>query len=364
MKAVVKKIVLVCVFLQVLAGAKLLAQDVHFSQYNETPVNVNPALCAVAYDMRVVANYKSQWKSVATPYKTFGASGEFAMKHKKLNKRSYMTTGLNIYNDVAGAGNFNSLHIGLILGTVIKSGQFGKISMALTGAFDQRTVSGYKFSWDSQYNGYRYDPNLQGEQIPNNKFIYGDFGGGFNYHYAKSERYISAADGHRFDIGVSAFHVNVPFYSFYGNTGEQLHMKYVHHANFVFALPSIQSNIIPSYVISMQGAQMEVLVGLMFRYVLADPSVHSGTVKPVALSMGAMYRYKDAFSPQVLFEYDKYALGLSYDLNLSQLTPFSKTLGSLEICLRYNWNPGYGLGVGNTTGPRPTPGKGGTSTGF
>jgi hypothetical protein len=92
--------------------------------------------------------------------------------------------------------------------------------------------------------------------------------------------------------------------------------------------------------------------------------VHSNTVKPVAFSLGAMYRFKDAFSPQVLFEYDKYAVGVSYDLNLSQLTPFSKTLGSLEVCLRYNWNPGYGVGVGNTTGPRATPGKGGTSTGF
>lgn len=359
-----KRIVLICLFLQTLFVGKLLAQDVHFSQYNETPVLVNPALCGVAYDLRAIINYKSQWKSVAVPYKSFGASAEFALKHKKLNRRSYWTTGFNAYNDVSGDANFSSLHMGLILGVVLKSGKNGKFSMALTGAFDQRTISGYKLTWDSQYNGYKYDPYLQGEQIPNNKFIYGDFGGGFNYHYAKSERYISAADGHRFDIGLSAFHVNVPFYSFYGNTGEQLHMKYVHNANFVFALPSLQSNIIPSYVITMQGAQMEVIAGVMFRYLLHDPSVHSSTIKPMALSLGGFYRFRDAFSPQVLFEYDKYAMGVSYDLNLSGLTPFSKTRGGLEICLRYNWNPAYGLGIGNTTGPRPTPGKTQSSTGF
>jgi len=364
MKATVKKIVLVCIFLQLFAGTKILAQDIHFSQFNEMPVNLNPALCGVAYDMRIIANYKTQWKSVASPYKTFGATGEFAFKHKKLNRKSYWTTGFNVYNDVAGDGNFSSLHIGLMLGTVIKSGQNGKFSMALTGAFNQKSINNGKLTWDSQYNGYKYDANLLGEQLPDNRFIYGDFGAGFNYHYAKSERYISASDGHRFDIGFSAFHVNVPFYSFYGNTGEQLHIKFVQHASFVFALPQIQSNIIPSYVIMMQGTQTEIMGGVMFRYVIADGSVHSSTVKPVALSLGGFYRSRDAFSPQVLFEYDKYAMGVSYDLNLSGLTPFSKTRGSLEVMLRYNWNPGYGLGVGNTIGPRPTPGKGGTSTGF
>lgn len=365
MKAAVRKIVLVCVFLQLTAAVNLFGQDIHFSQYGDAPVYLNPALCAVSYDMRFIANYKSQWKSVATPYKTFGASGEFAMKHKKLNRKSYWTTGFNAFNDISGAGNFNSLHIGVMLGTVIKSGQFGKFSMALSGAFDQRSVNYSKLSWDSQYNGYKYDPYLLGEVVPTNKFIYGDFGGGLNYHFAKSERYISAADGHRFDIGLAAYHVNVPFYSFYGNTGENLKMRYVHYSNFTFALPGIQSNITPAYVVMLQGTHVEIIGSLMFRYVIADASVHSGTIKPVAISLGAAYRMRDAFSPQVLFEYDKYAMGVSYDLNLSPLTPFSKTLGSLEVCLRYNWNPGYGVGVGNTTGPRPTPGKTQhSSTGF
>ncbi len=364
MKATAKRIVLVCIFLQVFAGSHIFAQDVHFSQFNETPVYLNPALAGVAYDMRAIMNYKSQWKSVAVPYKSFGASAEFALKHKKLNRRSYFTTGFNMYNDVAGDANFSSLHLGLLFGVVLKSGTNGKFSMALTGAFDQRTISGQKLTWDSQYNGYKYDANLLGEQIPNNKLIYGDFGAGFNYHYAKSERYISASDGHRFDIGFAAYHVNVPFYSFYGNTGENLHIKFVQHANFVFALPQIKSNIIPSYMFMMQGAQIEIMAGLMFRYVLADPSVHSGTIKPIALSLGGFYRFRDSFSPQVLFEYDKYALGVSYDVNLSALTSFSKTKGGLELCFRYNFNPGYGLGIGNTTGPRPTPNKTQSSTGF
>jgi type IX secretion system PorP/SprF family membrane protein len=350
-----KRFLLSVIFLLTLATSNLFAQDPHFSQYNEAPIYINPALSGVAYDTRVNLNYKSQWKSVAVPYKSYGASAEFAIKHKKLNKKSYFTTGLMAYNDVSGNSNFSSLHLGGLLGVVIKSGKNSKISGGLMAAFDQRTINGSKLTWDSQYNGYKYDASLPGEQIPQNHFIYADFGAGFNWHYAKSERYISAADGHRFDIGFSAYHVNVPYYSFYGNTGENQHMRFVQHANFVVAVPQINASIIPSYIVMVQGPSVEVTAGVMFRYILADASVHSSTIKPMAFSFGGYYRSKDAFIPQVLFEYDKYALGVSYDVNLSALTPTSKTQGGLEICLRYNWNPTYGNSVGNTTSPRPTP---------
>ena len=61
-------------------------QDIHFSQFNETPVILNPALCGTAYDTRIVANYKNQWASVTSPYQTYGISVEKALKHLKLKK--------------------------------------------------------------------------------------------------------------------------------------------------------------------------------------------------------------------------------------------------------------------------------------
>src|SRR6202008_641706 len=77
------------------------AQDLHFSQYGETPFTINPALAAVAYDIRILTNYKSQWASVASPYKSYNFSGEFGLKYRKLNK-SYLSTGFNVYRDKAG----------------------------------------------------------------------------------------------------------------------------------------------------------------------------------------------------------------------------------------------------------------------
>jgi type IX secretion system PorP/SprF family membrane protein len=331
----------------------LFAQDPHYSMYIETPVNVNPALCGVAYDVRVIANYRSQWQSVSTPYKTYGATGEFAIKHQKTHK-AYLTTGLNIYQDVAGTGNFSQLHIGAILGVVVSTGANSKLSFAATGSFDQRRVTTGGFQWENQYNGYQYDPSIQGENIPATQVNYADFGAGVNYHFSKSTQYISSNDGHRFDIGFAVYHVNTPLVSFY-NSGETQYMKYSGNMSFAIALPQAKANIIPSVLFLAQGPSIEVNAGIMFRYIISEASKRSTTVKPMAISAGAYYRSTDSFVPQILFEWDKYAVGASYDLNVSKLTPYSNLRGGLEIVLRYAWNPGYGKSVGLNNNPQSTP---------
>jgi type IX secretion system PorP/SprF family membrane protein len=330
------------------------AQDPHYSQYNEASVYINPALCGVAYDIRAIANYRSQWQSVSTPYKTYGASAEFAVKHVKTRK-AYLTTGLIIYEDVAGAGKMSQLHIGGILGAVVNTGAHSKLSFAATGSFDQRRITGSNFQWENQYNGYQYDPTIQGEAVPTNQVNYSDFGAGVNFHYSKSERFISSNDGHRFDIGFSMYHLNTPLISFYNSASESQYIKFITHASFIIALPRVKANIIPSYILMFQGPSIEFNAGVMFRYIISETAARSNLTKSMAISAGAYYRSTDAFIPQVLFEYSKYAIGVSYDLNVSPLTPYSRLQGGLELILRYNWNPGYGTAVGNTSGPKSTP---------
>ena len=48
------------------------AQDIHFSQFSETPASINPALAGVRYNTSITANYKDQWGSVASKYQTYG----------------------------------------------------------------------------------------------------------------------------------------------------------------------------------------------------------------------------------------------------------------------------------------------------
>ena len=349
-----KRLLLFIAVISLLQTKQAFAQDPHYSQYNEISSYINPALCGVAYDVRAMINYRSQWGSVSTPYKTYGASAEFAVKHVKTRK-AYMTTGLIVYQDVAGTGNMSQLHIGGILGVVVNTGAHSKLSFAATGSFDQRRITGSNFQWENQYNGYQYDASIQGEAVPTNQINYSDFGAGVNFHFAKSEKFISSSDGHRFDMGFSAYHLNTPLISFYNSANESQYMKYINYMSFTIALPRVKANIIPSYILMFQGPSIELNAGIMFRYIISESAARSNLTKSMAFSAGAYYRSTDAIIPQVLFEYSKYAIGVSYDFNTSQLTPYSKLQGGLEVMIRYNWNPGYGNSIGNTTGPKSTP---------
>ena len=73
-----KKLILSSMFLMPFIGK---TQDIHFSQFNETPVLLNPAMSCTAFDTRIIANYKNQWASVTSPYQTYGISIERAIKH-------------------------------------------------------------------------------------------------------------------------------------------------------------------------------------------------------------------------------------------------------------------------------------------
>ncbi|MES2568171.1 MAG: PorP/SprF family type IX secretion system membrane protein [Bacteroidota bacterium] len=330
----------------------VIAQDIHFSQFNETPVLLNPAMSCTAFDTRIIANYKNQWASVTSPFQTYGISIERALKHLKL-KKAYTGMSLCIYNDKAGDAGLGSLLVNLGFNAVIKTGKYEKLSAGIGGGVNYRTINAAKLQWESQYNGSVHDAAISsGEATPRNSFIQADFVGGLAYHYAKSERFISAQDGTKFDIGIAAFHYNMPSYSF-ANSGDKQFTKFTVHSNFDIGIKNAGVAIVPSFLYTRQGPSQETNVGCMFKYIIQDQSVYTGIKKPCAVAIGAYYRVGDAIIPSLLFQYDKYAFCVSYDINTSSLAGVSKAKGGLEFSLRFNTSPGYGKSLGNSL-TRPT----------
>src|SRR5687768_2666600 len=93
----------------VLGNQYVTAQDIHFSQYAETPSIINPALAGVTYNTRAAVNFKDQWGTVGTRYRTIGLSFEQTIKHKKL-KGNYFAVAANIFRDEAGDARFRTLN--------------------------------------------------------------------------------------------------------------------------------------------------------------------------------------------------------------------------------------------------------------
>ncbi|MES2513130.1 MAG: PorP/SprF family type IX secretion system membrane protein [Bacteroidota bacterium] len=344
-----KKIILASVFILPFITK---AQDIHFSQFNETPVLLNPAMSCTAFDTRIIANYKNQWASVTSPFQTYGISIEKTLKHLKL-KKAYTGMSLSIYKDKAGDAGLGAILVNLGFNAVVKTSEYGKLSAGIGGGFNYRTIDASKLQWESQYNGATYDAAIaSGEKTPVNSFIQGDMVAGLVYHFAKSERYISAQDGTKFDIGASVFHYNMPKYS-YAGSGDKQFAKFVVHGNFDIGIKNTGIAIVPSALYMRQGPSQEINVGCLFKYIIQDQSVYTGIKKPCALSIGSYYRVGDAIIPAIMFQYDKYAFCVTYDLNTSQLTGASKAKGGMEFSLKFNTSPGYGKSLGASVN-RPT----------
>jgi len=91
----------------------------------------------------------------------------------------------------------------------------------------------------------------------------------------------------------------------------------------------------PSYLVMIQAGHHEVTAGMMIKYIMQDASKYTGRKKPAAFSLGGYYRYTDAFIVATRYEFSNYSIGMSYDVNLSDLKTASKSRGGFEISLRF-----------------------------
>ena len=324
------------------------AQDVHFSMYGEAPLMVNPALTAVHYDLRAVANYRDQWTGSLAPFKTYAASLEGALRHKKLG-RSHLSTGLGFFNDNSGDAQYKTTNVNLNLGAVVKVASNGELSLGTQFAYVQNTINYDNLKWGTQFDGYKYDParaSYEFNQIPSAKNF--DLAAGINYHFSKSNLYISSKDGSRFDAGLAAFHLLQPKNGLFTNSVEKTNIRTIGYFNGMFCKKGSKTCFLPGIFFINQGANNSILGSFMIKYIITEQTIYTNMKKPFAFSYGVQYRLKDAFIPTILLEWDKYAIGAAYDLTLSTMNNANKGSGGFEVMLRYNWNPGYGRMVGGS----------------
>jgi hypothetical protein len=82
------------------------AQDLHFSNWNMSPLNLNPANAGMFDgDGRLIFNYRNQWKSVPVPYNTFSFGADFNLK-KSLIKNTDEAVGIIFNHDASGDGHY------------------------------------------------------------------------------------------------------------------------------------------------------------------------------------------------------------------------------------------------------------------
>ena len=312
-----------------------LAQDVHFSQQTESPLLLNPANAGLSHKLKAIVNFKDQWNSVSsTPYRTFNVSAD--MIYLKKSNGSHLGMGLDVFSDKAGEGQMGTTTGQLHLSGVLAADENNLISLGLYGGFGQRSLTYGNLNWDKQYDGMSFDATRPTGELQNfGNHTYADFGAGLAWFYGKGHGTLSSNDGASFTAGFALQHINKPVYSYYGAGDVRLPMKFVAHGNAEIGLKNRNLVLEPSYLVMIQGGHHEISAGMMFKYLMQSASRYTDRKKPAAFSLGGYYRFADALVAAAAYEYSSFRLGLSYDINLSDLKTASKARGGFEVSLRY-----------------------------
>jgi type IX secretion system PorP/SprF family membrane protein len=318
-------------------ACETFAQDIHFSQYNSSPLALNPALAGMNNcDYRVYANFRTQWMTVSSgnTYRTFAGGADMSIgKITKYN--SFAGLGISFVSDQAGDINFNTNRVDISFAYHFMLNRKGtmQISAGLQGAFNMRSINPSKATFDSQYdpNTGVADPNGTRESFGRSKVIFGDAGLGLLY-----SAIVKNNTNIYFGFGLN--HVNQPKISFYPNGqdatttgGERLFMKITLHGGA--AIPAgDRVFIMPNFLVLLQGPSYEFNVGCNVKTILGASTRTSTT----ALHFGVQYRGTlDAVIVNTRFDIKGFSCGLSYDINVSKLLPASHSIGAPEVALMY-----------------------------
>src|ERR1041385_6201325 len=134
----------------------LYAQDIHFSQYNASPLLLNPELSGLnAGDYRAYANFRTQWVTVSSgnTYRTFAGGADMSVG-KITRYNSFAGLGISFFSDQAGAINLNSNHLDLSLAYHFMLNHRGtmQLSAGIQGGFNYRSINPSKAVYDSQWD--------------------------------------------------------------------------------------------------------------------------------------------------------------------------------------------------------------------
>lgn len=313
------------------------AQDIHFSQLNQTPLLLNPASTGV-YDgfYRGILNYKNQWVVMGKPYRTFMGSFDMPFENKRKNKGAYLGLGAFLFSDEAGDSHFGTTQVNVSVSGIVPIGEFNKISAGIEAGVAYRSVDISAIQWPNQYNGQSYDPNLpSNEPNKSGSFVYFDLAAGIQYQLLK---YLSTFNGKEivsFTAGAALFHTTKPLQRFYSGTNEHLYPRIVVHSSLRYDFRGTRVGIVPSVLYMSQGPGSEIDAGILVRFQTNRGTNFTGFITESAFSAGLHYRHKDAIIPQVFFEISDFGIGLSYDINISSFSGATKLKGGLEVSIKY-----------------------------
>jgi type IX secretion system PorP/SprF family membrane protein len=310
------------------------AQDIHYTQFYNTPLTTNPALTGVfngAY--RIGAIYRNQWFSTVnngffnSPFQTPSISFDMPIF---LKNGDAIGVGALILYDEAGAGSITTF-TAQASGSYIKhlgAGGRHQISAGFQIGFTQTKLSAADAKFASQYSGNDFNPQMASgvTLIPNVNYV--NLNVGLLY-FGKITNTISLY------AGGTIFNTTVPKLNLVADQGKQtLELRGNISGGMDFTLGR-RYHILPSVLWMRQSTDNELNTGIGFGYdINMRTNITLGIYNRVNDLIDA-YHQAEAAIVYAGFQIKGFKLGVSYDFTVSKLDNGNSGSGGLEISLMY-----------------------------
>lgn len=303
------------------------AQDLHFSQFFNSPLTTNPANTGFIPDAnyRLGINYRNQWSTVPVPYKTYSLYGDAQL----LRDRWYygwLGVGGVLLQDEAGDGVLKSTKVYGSLAYHQLLGENSLLTLGFNAGLAMKRIDVSKMVFPSQFNDtygkWFFDGMLpSGEHFSSTAIHYFDLQAGMNYAYFPT-------DNIYLNLGFSVQHLNTPKETFLENGDNEIGRRYIGFLNASLKLaPNVIINPNIYYTTQMQAS--EAVGGAWVAYNL------SGEGGEYQLLAGAYYRWKDAVIPLIGYQLKQWRLMFTYDVTTSSFAAANNHRGAYEISLTY-----------------------------
>jgi len=323
--------ILSLVILLTVFTSNISAQDIHFTQFYNSPLSLNPATTGLFEgDWRVMGNYRSQWAKIGDPFSTFSAGYDqhFTVMEQDVNG------GLYFVNDKSGMGGFLNVQ-----------------KVFLSGGY-HKELFGHDFYGGLQLGFVNKSINTQNATFPNqwDRDPTSDGGGRFNNSLSNNENSLSEGIGyfdanlgiswtHRFGsfvptAGISLFHLTNPKEVFFETSEERLTMRTGMYAECRYEINK-KVSLTPRVFTMATTKATDMLFGLNGEYKIIDSYTTDAAVYGGFLFRDGIKSKFDASAFVVGLKVNNLDVGFSYDMTISDLQTAANNVGGFEISVIY-----------------------------
>ena len=301
------------------------AQDLHFSQWFNSPLTTNPANTGFIpdADYRIGANFRNQWSAImAAPYRTMSVWGDAQVFRDRI-QNGWMGLGGMILRDDAGTSTLTSTEAYGSVAYHQMVGYSSLISLGFNVGWINKRINTSNLKFPDQFDGHFFDSQLPTSVLIDQPNVnYFDMQIGMNYAYFPTNRmYLNA--------GFSVQHINRARESFFSTDPQgfdsRIPRRYI---GFLNASLKVNDQVIinPMGYYTNDAGSSETVLGLNAQYNLQD----DGEQQVIG---GLYYRAGDAAIPMIGFIYKNIKLTFTYDVTTSSLKHYDGGYGAWEFAL-------------------------------